>query len=48
MIDPPIRSTDPRKRASVFDTEMSYVDTSAGDPIVFLHGNPTFPTCGAT
>jgi haloalkane dehalogenase len=23
------------------DTEMAYVDTGAGDPIVFLHGNPT-------
>jgi haloalkane dehalogenase len=25
----------------VLDTEMSYVDTGSGDPIVFLHGNPT-------
>jgi haloalkane dehalogenase len=25
----------------VLDTEMSYVDTGHGDPIVFLHGNPT-------
>jgi haloalkane dehalogenase len=31
----------PRKRVQVFDTEMSYVDTGHGDPIVFLHGNPT-------
>src|SRR5262249_43922553 len=23
------------------DTEISYVDTGRGDPIVFLHGNPT-------
>lgn len=25
----------------MLDTEMSYVDTGNGDPIVFLHGNPT-------
>jgi haloalkane dehalogenase len=25
----------------VLDSEMSYVDTGEGDPIVFLHGNPT-------
>lgn len=25
----------------MLDTEMSYVDTGQGDPIVFLHGNPT-------
>jgi haloalkane dehalogenase len=31
----------PRKRVRVLDTEMSYVDTGRGDPIVFLHGNPT-------
>src|SRR5262245_11669600 len=31
----------PRKRVRVLDTEMSYVDTGGGDPIVFLHGNPT-------
>jgi haloalkane dehalogenase len=31
----------PRQRVAVFDTEISYVDTGAGDPIVFLHGNPT-------
>ena len=31
----------PRKRIPVLDTEMSYVDTGTGDPIVFLHGNPT-------
>jgi haloalkane dehalogenase len=36
-------STDPhpRGRVAVLDTEMSYVDTGQGDPIVFLHGNPT-------
>ena len=31
----------PRKRIAVLDTEMSYVDVGEGDPIVFLHGNPT-------
>jgi len=36
-------STDrhPRRRVAVLDTEISYVDTGQGDPIVFLHGNPT-------
>ena len=31
----------PRKRIAVLDTEISYIDTGSGDPIVFLHGNPT-------
>ena len=31
----------PRRRIAVLDTEMSFVDTGQGDPIVFLHGNPT-------
>src|SRR5260221_5944343 len=31
----------PRRHIAVLDTEMSYVDTGEGDPIVFLHGNPT-------
>jgi haloalkane dehalogenase len=31
----------PRKRVTVLDSEMAYVDAGAGDPIVFLHGNPT-------
>ena len=31
----------PRRSIGVLDTEMSYVDTGCGDPIVFLHGNPT-------
>src|SRR3979409_1379435 len=40
---PQVNSTDshPRRRVAVLDTEMSYVDTGEGDPIVFLHGNPT-------
>lgn len=31
----------PRKRLAVLGTEMAYVDTGSGDPVVFLHGNPT-------
>ena len=27
--------------SDVLGTEMAYVDVGAGDPIVFLHGNPT-------
>ena len=30
-----------RRRVSVADSEMSYVTVGRGDPIVFLHGNPT-------
>ena len=30
-----------RKRISVLDTEMAYMDVGQGHPIVFLHGNPT-------
>jgi len=30
-----------RKRVPVLDTNMAYVDAGCGDPIVFLHGNPT-------
>ena len=30
-----------RKRVSALDTDMAYVDVGEGDPIVFLHGNPT-------
>jgi len=39
----PLAATDlhPRKRIRILDSEMAYVDTGAGDPIVFLHGNPT-------
>ena len=32
----------PRRRIRVDDSEMSYVDVGQGDPIVFLHGNPTW------
>ena len=31
----------PRSTVSVLDSEMAYVDTGEGDPVVFLHGNPT-------
>jgi len=31
----------PRYRASVLDTEMSYLCVGEGRPVVFLHGNPT-------
>lgn len=30
-----------RKRVPLLDTDMAYVDVGEGDPIVFLHGNPT-------
>ncbi|HKB25470.1 MAG TPA: haloalkane dehalogenase [Methylomirabilota bacterium] len=30
-----------RRRVRVLDTELAFVDTGAGDPVVFLHGNPT-------
>ena len=29
------------RRIGVLDTEMAYVDTGRGRPVVFLHGNPT-------
>ncbi len=39
----PISAADPhpRRRVTVLDTELAYVDTGAGNPVVFLHGNPT-------
>ena len=30
-----------RHRIAFLETEISYVDTGAGEPVVFLHGNPT-------
>src|SRR5690349_17126427 len=38
-----ISAADPylRRRTRVLDTEMAYVDAGRGDPVVFLHGNPT-------
>jgi haloalkane dehalogenase len=31
----------PKQRAAVLGKTMTYVETGVGDPIVFLHGNPT-------
>src|SRR5882757_1061238 len=31
----------PRKKLELLGTSMSYADTGSGDPVVFLHGNPT-------
>ena len=38
-----ISAADPyaRKRVQVLDSDMAYIDTGEGTPIVFLHGNPT-------
>lgn len=38
-----ISAQDPfeRRHVKVLDTEMAYVEVGSGDPIVFLHGNPT-------
>ena len=38
-----ISAADPfeRRRVTVLDSEIAYVDTGAGDPVIFLHGNPT-------
>ena len=43
MSDETISPADPypRKRIAVAGTEIAYVDTGGGDPIVLLHGNPT-------
>lgn len=43
MSRPGIAAADPhpRRRLAVLDTEMSFVDTGRGAPVVFLHGNPT-------
>src|SRR3989304_8960140 len=30
-----------RRRVRALDTEMAYVEAGTGNPIVFLHGNPT-------
>ena len=30
-----------RKRINVLDSEMAYIDVGEGDPVIFLHGNPT-------
>src|SRR6266508_6828068 len=36
-----VADSHPRKRVRVLDTEIAYVDSGAGEPTVFLHGNPT-------
>src|SRR6266496_2374089 len=38
-----ISAADPyrRRRVPVLDSEMACIDTGTGDPVVFLHGNPT-------
>jgi len=44
MMDHPLISTEDtsyRKHISLLGTNMAYVDVGEGDPIVFLHGNPT-------
>ena len=43
MNDTSIPAEDPhqRNRVEVLDSNMAYVDIGTGDPIVFLHGNPT-------
>jgi haloalkane dehalogenase len=43
MSDTSISAADPhpRKKLDAAGVEMAYVDTGKGDPIVFLHGNPT-------
>jgi haloalkane dehalogenase len=43
MPNPAISTEDAsyRKRAYLLDTNIAYVDVGEGDPIVFLHGNPT-------
>ncbi len=30
-----------RRRVAVLDSEIAYIDTGEGDPVIFLHGNPT-------
>ncbi len=38
-----VSAADPyeRRRVAVLDSEIAYVETGAGNPVVFLHGNPT-------
>lgn len=38
----PARDPHPRRRVPVLDSEMAFVDTGQGRPVVFLHGNPTW------
>ena len=43
MAEEAISATDPhpRKKQELLGTSMSYADTGSGEPVVFLHGNPT-------
>jgi haloalkane dehalogenase len=43
MSAPPVSAEDPhpRRRTRVLDSDIAYVDTGQGAPVVFLHGNPT-------
>ena len=43
MTENPISPADPyeRRLVTVLNTEIAYVDAGEGDPVVFLHGNPT-------
>ncbi len=36
------RDPHPRRRLQIAGTQISYVETGRGEPIVFLHGNPTW------
>ena len=36
-----VNDSHPRKRITAGGVDISYVDTGSGNPIVFLHGNPT-------
>ena len=38
----------PKKFIDVNGKKMAYVEMGEGDPIVFQHGNPHRPICGAT
>ena len=41
LYDPMRRMTMEKSRVEVLGSEMAYVEEGEGDPIVFLHGNPT-------
>jgi len=41
-IEPRSVDSHPRRRIEVLGKDISYVDTGHGNPIVFLHGNPTW------
>ncbi|MFN0302235.1 MAG: alpha/beta fold hydrolase [Burkholderiales bacterium] len=44
ILNTPIAGPDghPRRRVAVLDSEISHLDVGDGDPVVFLHGNPTW------